>query len=54
MFRLQAGKHDDALQLAFTAKKWEDEKLGQRPQRMVELLGLLADVYDEVCAHECV
>ena len=30
------------------AKKLEEKDLGRRPMRMVEILGLVADLYDEV------
>ena len=31
------------------AKKVEEKELGSRPERLVELYGLLAEIYDEVC-----
>ena len=34
--------------MVLVAKKLEEKDLGRRPMRMVEILGLVADVYDEV------
>ena len=47
-FSLQSGKYTDSLELAKAALKWEEKELGNRPDRMVELYGLMAEIYDEV------
>lgn len=47
-----AGKYAEALELAKLALKWEEKELGKRSERMVELYGLLTDIYDEVCTVE--
>lgn len=49
LFSILAGKYAEALELAKLALKWEEKELGKRPERMVELYGLLTDIYDEVC-----
>ena len=47
-FSIQAGKHQDALELLKTAMKIEDKELGGRDHRMVELFALMSEIYDEV------
>ncbi|XP_064625868.1 TPR repeat-containing protein DDB_G0287407-like [Lineus longissimus] len=42
---LQAGQYVDALELANTAMKLEQE-MGKRPERMVELYLLMSEIYD--------
>ncbi|KAH9495183.1 hypothetical protein Btru_018582, partial [Bulinus truncatus] len=44
---IQAGKHQDALELLKTAMKIEEKELGARPHRMVELYALMSEIYDE-------
>lgn len=54
LYRVQAGKYHDALDLLKTAMKIEEKELGARPHRMVELYALMAEIYDEVCyVDEC-
>ena len=48
MFRIQAGKYHEALELLKTALKIEEKELGARRHRMVELFALMAEIYDEV------
>ena len=48
MYRIQAGKYHEALELLKTAMKIEEKELGARPHRMVELYALMAEIYDEV------
>ena len=47
---LQAGKYQEALDLNKIALKWEEKELGNRAERMVDLLSLMAEIYDEVGA----
>ncbi|GFO48089.1 telomerase protein component 1 [Plakobranchus ocellatus] len=44
---IQAGKHQDALELLKTAMKIEEKELGARPHRMVDLYSLMSEIYDE-------
>ncbi|KAI8786853.1 telomerase protein component 1 [Biomphalaria glabrata] len=44
---IQAGKHQDALELLKTAMKIEEKELDARPHRMVELYALMSEIYDE-------
>lgn len=44
---LLAGRYSEALELAKVALKWEEKDLGCRTERMVEIYGLLTDIYDE-------
>ncbi|CAL1546769.1 unnamed protein product [Lymnaea stagnalis] len=44
---IQAGKHQDALELLKTAMKIEEKELGARSHRMVELYALMSEIYDE-------
>ncbi|CAG5132430.1 unnamed protein product [Candidula unifasciata] len=44
---IQAGKHQEALELLKTAMKIEEKELGARPHRMVELYALMSEIYDE-------
>jgi len=48
MYSLQAGLYTDALDLCKVSVKWEEKELGNRPERMVELYSLMAEIYDEV------
>lgn len=45
---LQAGSYTESLDLTTMAIKWEEKELGNRPDRMVELYGLMSEIYDEV------
>ena len=51
MYRIQAGKYHEALELLKTALKIEEKELGARSHRMVELYALMAEIYDEVCIY---
>ncbi|XP_074643679.1 TPR repeat-containing protein DDB_G0287407-like [Tubulanus polymorphus] len=44
---LQAGKYSHSLELARDALKLEEQELGRRSERMVELFSLMAEIYDE-------
>ncbi|ELT92606.1 hypothetical protein CAPTEDRAFT_221726 [Capitella teleta] len=44
---LQAGSYTESLDLTTMAIKWEEKELGNRPDRMVELYGLMSEIYDE-------
>ena len=47
-FSAQAGQNDMATELLHKAIKIEQEELGERPERMLELLYLEAYIMDEV------
>ena len=47
-YSLQAGKYEDSLELTKVATKLEEKELGNRTERMVELYGLMAEIFDEV------
>ncbi len=53
--RAQAGLYDLAKELAEKGKKMEEDELGKRPERMAEVLYLMAYVADEVPSriHRC-
>ena len=50
---LQAGRYTEALDLAKTVIKWVEKELGNRAERMVELTGLMAEIYEEVRITVC-
>jgi len=50
---LQAGKYTESLELSKTVIKWEEKELGNRPERMVELNSLMAEIYEEVMLWFC-
>ena len=45
---LQSGKYGESLELTSVALKVEERELGSRSERLVELYGLMAEIYDEV------
>ena len=47
-FSLQAGKYPESRELTKVAMKLEEKELGNRPERMVELYGLMSEIFDEV------
>lgn len=46
--RAQSGKHIDALELLNKTITLEENELGARPERMVEIFALVCTIYDEV------